>query len=116
MQRVVNIVVPLRVVGLCFALLCTPKVARLVEFVFQDKVDLAARLDCTANFFGEFGQKMGGGIVNDCVNRVQPESVEMIFRQPVEGVVDKKVADGSTLRAVEVDGVAPRRSMPIGKK
>ena len=40
----------------------------------------------------------------------------MIFGQPVKRIVDEEVADDSAVRTIEVDALAPRRTVPIGKK
>ena len=55
------------------------QVARLVKFIFQDKVDVATRLDGILDLVGEFGEKVGWGFVQDCVNCIKAKSVEMIF-------------------------------------
>ena len=109
-QRMVDIVIPLRGVGLRLAVLCPLKVTGLVAIVFQDQVDVAIRLDGTPHCIGQFREDVGRGVVNDRVNRVQSKSVEVIFGQPVQGIVDEEVADDTAFGSIEIDAVCPRES------
>src|SRR5208282_1067760 len=103
--------VPLRL-----AVLCTLKVTCLVVLVFQDEVDVTIRLDGAPDCIGQFREDVGRRVVNDRVNGVQTQSVEMIFGQPIEGIMDKEVPDDLAFRAIEVDAVAPGSTVPIGKE
>src|SRR5258708_38969129 len=47
---------------------------------------------------------------------IQPQTVEMIFSQPVERIINEEIPDNPVFRAVEVDAVAPWRAVTIGKK
>src|SRR6202035_4068170 len=116
MQRVMYVIIPLRIVKFSSALFRALKVARLVEFVFQNQVGAPVRLDRLPHFLGKLRKKVLRRIVKNRMDGVQPKSVETIFRQPVQGIVNEKVAHSTTLRPVEVDGLAPRRAVPIGKK
>src|SRR6202158_4543630 len=115
-QRVVEVVVPLGGVRLRLAALGTLKVTRLVVVVFQDEVDVAIRPDGTPDGLGQFCEDVGRGVVDDRVNRVQTQSVEMVFGQPVERVVDEEVPHDLTVEAIEVDAVPPGSRVPIGKE
>ena len=53
--------------------------------------------------------------VIDSVNGVQTKRVNVIFSQPVQGVVDDKAADAIALRPVKVDRFSPGRVMGIGE-
>ena len=66
--------------------------------------------------FGQFGENVGFRVIDDGVHRIQTQSIEMVFVQPVERVVDEEVADRPALWAIEVDPVAPRSTMAIGKE
>src|ERR1700691_1453858 len=55
---------------------------------------------------------MRGRIIHDRMNRIQAQSVEVIFIQPVECVVDKEVANGAATFSIKVDGIAPWRLVP----
>ncbi len=57
-------------------------------------MDVAIRRDGTPDRIGQFGEDVGSGVVGDRVNRVQTQSVEMIFGQPIECIVDEEVTDG----------------------
>ena len=50
------------------------------------------------------------------MNRVESQAIEMIFGEPIEGIMNEEIPDGSTLGAIEVDSVAPRSVMTIGKE
>ena len=52
------------------------------------------------------------GIV-DGVHRIQPESIEVKFLEPVERVVNEEVAHRARVRTIEVDAGAPRRVMAV---
>src|ERR1019366_1756626 len=84
MQRVMEVVVPLGSIRLRLAALGTLEVTRLVVVVFQDEVDMAIRFDGIPDGIGQFSEDVGCGVVDDRVNRVQTQSVEMVFGQPVE--------------------------------
>src|SRR5580698_7740232 len=70
----------------------------------------------TSDGFGQFREDVRCGIVGDCVNRVQPQSVEMIFGEPIKRIVDEKIPHDSTLVAIEVDPISPRSMMAVRKK
>src|ERR1035438_10641403 len=111
----VDIVIPLRVVRLNSAGFHSLKVMGLVVVVFQNQVNMPIGLYETSHCIGKFRQDMRSRVVDDRVNRVQPESVELILRQPIHSVLDEEVADGSTLMPIEVDGVAPGSLVPDRK-
>src|ERR1035441_1722772 len=115
-QRVVDVVVPLGGVRLRLAALGPLKVTRLVVVVFQDKVDVAIRLDGAADGIGQFCEDVGCGVVDDRVNRVQTQSVELVFGQPVERVVDEEVPHDFAVGAIEVEAVSPGSRVPISKE
>ena len=98
------------------AALVALKVTRLVVVVFEDEVDVAIRLDGTPDGIGQFSEDVRCGVVDDRVNRVQTQSVEMVFGQPVESVVDEEVPDDSAVGAIEVDAVSPGGRVPISEE
>src|SRR5260370_39246887 len=65
---------------------------------------------------GQVSEDGRRGIVDDRVNRVQAQSVEMVFGQPVERVVDEEVPHDSAVSAIEVDAVSPGSRVPISKE
>src|SRR5580700_3154958 len=82
-QSVVDIVIPLRVVALNLALLRSLQVTRLVVIGFKDEMDVAIGLDGTSHRVGYFHKDVRLGVVKNCVNRIEAESVEVIFGQPI---------------------------------
>src|ERR1700686_135225 len=60
---------------------------------------------------GELDENIRRGFVDDPIHRVQAQSVETVLLEPIERVVNEEVAHGAALRAVVVDGRAPRRVM-----
>lgn len=77
---------------------------------------MAFAADLGANRAGQLGQERGIGIVHDGVHRVQPQTIEVVFPQPVKGVLDEELADRAGMRAIEVDRLSPGRMMAIGEK
>src|ERR1700683_81673 len=116
MQSMMDIVIPLRVVALNLAVLRSLQVTRLVVIVFKDEVDVTIRLDRTSHYIGDFSEDVGRGVVNNGMNRVQSDSVEMIFGQPMHRVMNEEVADSAALGSIEIDCVAPWSLVPAGKK
>ena len=69
-----------------------------------------------AYFFRQFHKNVRLRIIDDCVHRVEPQSVEMIFLQPVKRIVDEEIPHWPALRSVKVYGLAPWRMVPVRKK
>ena len=61
------------------------------------------------------GEDMAWTEVEDGVNRVQPQTVHAKITHPHPRVVDDKLPHGIAVRAVVVDGPAPRSAVAIGK-
>ena len=92
---------------------------RLIGFVFQHQMDVAAGvagLDFPADGFRQFGQDMGLAVVDDRMHGVEPQPVEAVLVQPVQGVVDEVIADGTGVLAVEIDRRTPGRMVPFGEE
>src|SRR5574337_593056 len=49
------------------------------------------------------------------MNRIQPERIDMKFLRPVKCVFDKKSANLVTSRAIKIDRLPPRSSIPVGE-
>ena len=94
MKDVVEIVVPLRVErgGM--------EAIGVVAFVFEDEVDVAAR-GLLAQFGGHRVEEV---VILDRMDRIKPKSVEAVFGQPHQRVVDEIAVDR---RLVDGDGAAP---------
>ena len=114
-QRVMKIVAPLRV---------QPVTAgggrahdtRVVEIALGDEMERPAlALSAVSGGFGQFRQDVAGAEIVDGVNRIQPQRVAMAGFEPVTGVTDHVLADTGAVRAVVVDGIAPRGAVVIGE-
>src|SRR5690349_10606876 len=103
MDRVMPIVCPLCI-----------EVARQMRgdgaFVLEDKMHLPAWLDCVPNRRGHFVQKVR---LRDLVDRVEAQTVEPVFEQPIECVLDEKITH---LRWSKVDRSAPWRAEIFAKE
>ena len=53
--------------------------------------------------------------VVDAVNGVQAKGIDVVFGEPVQGVIDKKAADAIALRPIKVDRLSPGRVMGVSK-
>src|SRR5271156_2206589 len=116
-HRMMNIVIPLRRICSRLAALLYPlQVSWLVAIVLEDEVNMSIRRNRTPNRIGQLRKNIWGGVVGNFMNRVQTQSIEMIFGQPVECIVDKKISDCPAFRSVEIDAVAPGSTMTIGKE
>src|SRR5271170_4384534 len=89
---------------------------RLIAVVFEDEVDVMIGPDCASDRIRQFCENVRHRVVDNGVNRVQPETIEMIFSQPVERIVDEEITDHSAFWTIEVDAVSPRRGVSIGKE
>src|ERR1700683_845547 len=116
MQSMMDIVIPLRVVALNLAVLRSLQVARLVVIVFKDEMDVAIRLNRTSHRIVYFREDVRLGVINNGVNCIESKSVEVIFGQPVHGVMNEEVADGSAVKSIEIDGVPPGSLVSISKE
>ena len=61
-----------------------------------------------AHPLGEFPQQVSRAVVEDRVDRVEPQPIEMELLEPIQRIVDEEVADRRGVLAVEVDRGAPR--------
>jgi len=104
----VDVVVPLRVV--------TFEQGGIVVVVFEHQVHRTPGFDSGPHALGELGQKRPRRIVGDLVDRVQPQTVETVFVQPIAGILHEELADVRVANTVEVDPRSPRRLVPIGEK
>ena len=65
--------------------------------------------------FRQFVENVAGPEIVDAVDGIQAKGVDVIFGEPVQGIVDDPAADAVALRPVKVDGLAPGRVMGIGE-
>ena len=50
------------------------------------------------------------------MNRVQSQSVKIIFGKPIQGIVNKEVAHDPAFITIEIYTVAPRSFVTVGKE
>ena len=79
-------------------------------------MNLAIRPDGSPDRAGQLGEYVRRGVVNDRVNCVQAQSVDMVFSQPVERIMDEEIPHSSAFIAIEVDGATPWSVVAFGKK
>ena len=65
---------------------------------------------------GEFVDDVRTAVVLDRMRRVEAQSVQAERVNPVFGVLNDEVANGTRVGPVEIDRLAPRRPMSIGEK
>src|ERR1700737_3459031 len=66
--------------------------------------------------FRQLLQNMGTSVVQNCMDRVQPQSVKVIFLKPIESIMDKEIPNCAALISIEIDPVSPRCGVPVGEK
>ena len=86
----VQIIVPLRVETPDPAAL-PRQAAGLVAVVFEDEMNLAIG-DMPAHGFADLVDDVGHGLVENGVDGIEPQPVEMVFLEPIERIMDKKIA------------------------
>ena len=82
MGGVVEIVVPLRRVVWGQALVVAAKAVRLIGFIFQHEMDVAAgivRIDFPADGFRKLGQDVGLAVVDDRMHGIEAQAVEAVL-------------------------------------
>jgi len=116
MPAMMQIVGPLCVVLDRLTLRIALKPAGLVRFVLENKVNVAAGQPC-ADRLSEFSNEVLLGIVENRMDRVEAQTVEMKLLEPVQGILDEKVADNASAGlAVEIDSGAPGRLVSFGEE
>src|SRR5579863_7478401 len=116
MKDMVNIIIPLRVIPASLTLAISIEISGRVVVVLKNKMDVPPVSERFSDSFGNLGKNVGDGFVNNCVYRIQAQTVEVILLQPIKRIVDKEVADDSTSAVIEVNRIAPGSSMTIGKE
>src|SRR5437762_10029868 len=64
---------------------------------------------------GEFFQKVQCGMIQYGVDGIQPEGVEVVVRNPLQRIRNKKMPDVVAIRIVEIQRWPPRRSVALRK-
>ena len=115
MQRVMKIVIPLRIktIATCFSRRYD---SRIVEIAFRYHDEMAAN-DCfqLADRGAQLLEKVNRRRVEDRMDRVDTQSVHAIVAEPHQRVVAEKSPDFVAIRIVEVNRIAPWRAIAICK-
>src|SRR5690349_8834322 len=114
MQHVVDVVIPLRSVPARLTVLGTRQASGLVLLILEDQVDLSPD-SCRPHPFGNVFEQMLRAVIEDGVHRVQPKAVEVKLLDPVESIMNDKLAHGAAVGPVKIDCAAPRRLVAVGK-
>jgi hypothetical protein len=67
------------------------------------------------NSFPDLVQNMSCAEIEDPMNRVDPETVDMVFRYPVQGILNHESAHFIAPRAIEIDSRTPGGPVPVSK-
>src|SRR5579872_875135 len=115
MHCVMKVVAPLRVNAIP-SLRGRVQYANIIQIAFGDQMDLPAEpLRQIAGGALQLGEKMPRPEIEDPVNRIEPQSVEMIVLQPVQSVFDEKSPDLIAACTVKVERLSPGSAVTIGK-
>ena len=79
----------------------------------QDRPVESVRLG--VHIFPQFLQDVGVTIVEYAVHRVQAEPVNVVFRYPIQRIVNKIAADLAAVVTVKVDSLPPRCRIAVGE-
>src|SRR5262249_14630017 len=78
--------------------------------------DVALTADACAHRLGDLRHDVLPAVVHDRMYGVEPQTVEVVFLQPVESIVDEEITHRPAVVAIEVDGCSPGGVMPLGKE
>src|ERR1700730_2145318 len=91
------------------------EVPGLIAVVLEHEMNFAASY-AAPDRLAYFADDVGRAFVVNRVHGVEAQSVEMKLLQPVKRVVYEKIAHRPALRAVEINGCAPRRLAAVGEE
>src|SRR5260370_30610776 len=83
--------------------------------ILQHEMDFSIGYPKT-HALGDLVDDVGRAVIDNCVNGIQTKPVEVKFFQPIQGIVNEKVAHRPTMRAREIEGRAPSRVMDPGEE
>src|SRR5262249_58940680 len=92
------------------------EVSSSIVIIFQNEMYLPVFIHTGTNTFSHLDKNVRFRFIDDGVNGIQPKSVKVVFRQPVERIVNEEVPNDPAVRPIEIDGFTPRRAMPIGEE
>ena len=118
MQRMMNVVIPLCVVARKqpIVIVLGAQVMSRIVVHFLKQMNVTISTEVCPNRFSQLGKNVGFGIVRNSVHRVEPQSIEMVFFQPIKRVVNEKVSDCPALRPIKIDRLSPRGAVAVGEK
>ena len=97
-KRMMKIVAPLGI-DVEASLFRRPDEARIVQIALGDQITFASALVAKGSDpFRQFPQKRLRAKVVDGVDGIEPQSVDMILTQPVEGILDKILPHAIAIR------------------
>src|SRR5213078_3369621 len=89
MKRVMDVVIPLRVVFVLLLVGTAAEVMSGIVEVFKHQVNLPVMCESVANGARELSENIGPRIINNGINRIQTQAVEVVFLKPVERIVNE---------------------------
>src|SRR5215831_12104138 len=106
MQGMVQIVVPLcRAAG--NSAFCSSQIPRLIAVVLEDEMNVAV-VNTVPDGLDDFADYIGLAAVKNRMDGIETQPVEMILLEPIERVLNKKVAHYAVTGSIEIDRGAPR--------
>src|ERR1035438_8419703 len=100
-----DIVIPLRIVCSRLALRSPSKMACLVALIFYNEVNFPSGPYGAPNGGSQFREDVRRGVVNNGMNRVQSQSVKIVFGKPIQGIVNEEVAHDPAFITIEIYAV-----------
>src|ERR1035438_3108630 len=79
-------------------------------------MDLTLGEERIPNRIGELRKNGWFRVISNRMNRIQTQPIKMIFREPIERVMNKKISDRTTADAVEIYAITPRCVVPVGEE
>src|ERR1019366_65981 len=79
-------------------------------------MDLAPGEERIPNRIGKLRKNVWFGVISNRMNRIQTQPIKVIFRKPIQRIMNKKISDRTTPGAVEVYTIAPRCVVPVGEE
>jgi hypothetical protein len=89
----------------------------VVHECLADQINTPAERFCALiNSFGQLSQKrLGGGGVEDGMDRVEPQGIDMAIIQPKQRVLDEVFPNAEAISPVKINRLAPGGRVAVGK-
>ena len=108
-RRVMQVIVPLGRSGLGSAIGIAPQKTGLIQLVFEHYVDCPASTGAITQRRANLVHDVDFRVIANRVDGVHAQAVEAVLLNPVQRVVNEKIAHSARLFRVVIDGGAPRR-------